>query len=160
PFIPTQLAGILATRPLPLASFRLDKRFLALGARVQEELYDVYQITTGLKGDLGIGDWTYDAYASYGRVDRTSIQTGNGSPSAVQSLLNATDGGAALCAGGFDWFGETSLSQACKDFIGRTAKNLVEVDQRNIEISTQGGLFDLPAGQVRAAFGVDYREDT
>ncbi len=160
PFIPANMRAVLASRANPLGSFLLNKRFTSLGARRSEELYDVYQITTGIKGETGFGDWTYDAYASYGRTDRTSIQTGNVSRSAVQRLLNATDGGASLCAGGFNWFGDVPLTSACRDFIGKTAKNLVTVEQSNVEISGQGGLFDLPAGQVRAAVGVDYREDT
>ncbi len=160
PFIPAELRTVLASRANPLGSFLLDKRFLALGPRKGAELYDAYQMTTGVRGDLfGLGDWTYDAYASYGRVDRTTTQTGNVSRSAVQRLLNATDGGASLCAGGFDWFGETTLSEACKTFIGKTAKNLVVVEQRNVEISTQGSVFALPAGDVKLAVGVDYRED-
>jgi iron complex outermembrane recepter protein len=162
PFITPELAAVLASRTGdPLGSFLLDKRFVALGPRRGAELYDAYQMTTGVRGDMfGIGDWTYDAYMSYGRVDRTTTQTGNVSRSAVQRLLNATDGGASLCAGGFDWFGETTLSQACKDFIGKTAKNLVVVEQRNVEVSAQGSLFALPAGDVKLAVGVDYREDT
>jgi iron complex outermembrane recepter protein len=160
PFIPAELRSVLATRANPLGSFLLDKRFVALGPRRGAELYDAYQMTTGARGDLPFGDWTYDAYASYGRVDRTTTQTGNVSRSAVQQLLNATDGGASLCAGGFDWYGETTLSDACKAFIGKTAKNLVIVDQRNVEISAQGSLFALPAGDVKLAVGVNYREDT
>ncbi len=159
PYIPAAMRAVLASRPNPLGSFRLDKRFVALGARRSQEIYDTYQITTGVKGELGFGDWTYDVYGSYGHVDRTTIQTGNVSRSAVQQLLNATDGGSSLCAGGFDWYGQTTLSQACKDFIGRTSKNLVTVTQRNVEASFQGGLFQLPAGEVRLAVGADYRED-
>ncbi len=160
PFITPELAGVLASRPDPLQTFRFDKRFNALGARRGAELYDVFQITTGIQGDLGIMDWTYDAYASLGRVDRTTTQTGNVSRSAVQRLLNATDGGASLCAGGFDWFGETTLSDSCKAFVGRSAKNLSINEQRNVEISMQGGAFALPAGEVRFAAGASYREDT
>jgi len=160
PFITPELQALLASRPTPLASFRLDKRFTALGARHGEEIYDVYQMTTGARGDLLIGDWTWDLYGTIGRVDRTTIQTGNVSRSAVQRLLNATDGGASLCAGGFDWFGDKGLSQACKDFVGKTAKNLVVQDQRNVNLTFQGGLFDLPAGEIRLATGIAYREDT
>jgi iron complex outermembrane receptor protein len=160
PFIPAELRTVLASRAgNPLGSFLLDKRYVALGPRISQELYDTYQITTGLRGDLSIGDWTYDLSGSYGRVDRTTIQTGNVSRSATQQLLNATDGGASLCAGGFDWYGETTLSEACKAFIGKTAKNLVMVDQRNVNFTVQGGLFELPAGEVRAAAGLGYRED-
>src|SRR5690606_35273944 len=130
-------------------SFLLDKRFTALGPRRGAELYDVYQITTGVRGDLGLKDWTYDVYASLGRVDRTTTQTGNVSRSAVQRLLNATDGGDSLCAGGFNWFGDNPLSVACQNFIGRTSKNLLVQDQRNVEAVLQGGAFQLPAGEVR-----------
>jgi iron complex outermembrane recepter protein len=160
PFITPELRTLLATRTNPLGSFLLDKRFTALGARVSEELYDAYQGTVGTTGELGVFDWTYDLSTSYGRVNRTTIQTGNVSRSAVQSLLNATDGGASLCAGGFDWFGETNLSQACKNYIGRTSKNLVVTEQRNANLTIQGGAFELPAGEVRFAAGVAYREDT
>jgi outer membrane receptor protein involved in Fe transport len=160
PFITPELAAVLASRPTPLASFRLDKRFSALGPRRGAEQYDVYQITSGVRGEMGFGDWTYDLYGSYGRVDRVTTQTGNVSRSAVQQLLNAADGGNALCAGGFDWFGETTLSNACKAFVGRTAKNLGINEQRNVEFSMQGGLFTLPAGEIRTAVGVSYREDT
>lgn len=160
PFIPAELRSVLATRANPLGSFRLDKRFVALGARRGGELYDVFQITTGVKGDVGVSDWTYDVYASLGRVDRTTTQTGNVSRSAVQNLLNATNGGTSLCAGGFDWYGQTTLSKACKDYIGRTSKNLAINEQRNVEASVQGGAFDLPAGEVRFAAGLSYREDS
>ncbi len=161
PFIPAELRTVLATRANPLGSFLLDKRFTSLGARRGAELYDAYQMTTGVRGDLfGIGDWTYDAYASFGRVDRTTTQTGNVSRSAVQQLLNATDGGASLCAGGFNWFGDNPLSAACQTFIGKTAKNLNVFEQRNVEISAQGSLFALPAGDVKLAVGANYREDT
>src|SRR5262249_40987672 len=159
PFIPAQLATILASRPNPGGTFLLNKRFNALGPRRQAEVYSVYQFTAGFKGDLGIMDWTYDVYGSFGHTDRTTIQTGNVSRSAVQQLLNAADGGNSLCAGGFDWFGETTLSEACRAFIGRTSKNLLQIQQENAEASIQGGLFDLPAGQVRFAAGLDHREN-
>jgi outer membrane receptor protein involved in Fe transport len=160
PFITPELAGVLATRANPLGSFLLDKRFTALGPRRGAELYDAYQLTTGLRGDLPIKDWTFDLYGTYGRVDRTTTQTGNVSRSAVQQLLNATDGGRSLCAGGFDWFGDKALSAACQAFIGKTAKNLVVTEQNNVNLTFQGGLFELPAGEVRFAAGANYREDT
>jgi iron complex outermembrane receptor protein len=155
------LVGSVVPNTGPLASFLLDKRFTALGARYGAELYDAYQMTTGARGALfGLGDWSYDVYASYGRVDRTTTQTGNVSRSAVQRLLNATDGGASLCAGGFDWFGDKPLSEACKAYVGRTSKNLNVHEQINVEASTQGTVFTLPAGDVKMAVGVGYREDT
>jgi outer membrane receptor protein involved in Fe transport len=159
PFISAELAGVLASRPNPTATFRLDKRFSALGPRRGSESYNVYQVTTGIRGDLaGTRDWTYDMFLSYGRVDNVTTQSGNVSRSQVQRLLEAADGGRSLCAGGFNPFGETQLSAACASFIGRLSKNTVTNDQRVFEINLQGGVFDLPAGEVRVALGGGYRE--
>lgn len=159
PFIPAELRAVLNSRPNPAGNFRLDKRFNDLGPRRQNENYDVYQITTGLRGRLpGFRDWTYDAYLSYGRVDNDTTYTGYLSRSATQELLDAPDGGASLCAGGFNPFGENQLSPSCIAYISRVPTNATENDQRIAEINLQGGLFNLPAGEVRAAFGATYRE--
>ena len=159
PFIPAELRAVLNSRPNPAGSFRLDKRFNELGPRRQNENYDVYQITTGLRGRLpGAGDWTYDAYFSYGRVDNGTTYTGYLSRSAVQRLLDAPDGGASICDGGFNPFGEKPLSAACIAYVGRVPKNTTTNDQRVVELNLQGGLFSLPAGEVRAAVGATQRE--
>lgn len=159
PFIPAELRAVLNSRPNPAGSFRLDKRFNELGPRRQNENYDVYQITTGLRGHLpGVRDWTYDAYLSYGRVDNSTTYTGYLSRSAVQRLLDAPDGGASICDGGFNPFGENPLSASCIAYISRVPTNSTTNDQRVAEINLQGGLFNLPAGEVRAAVGATYRE--
>lgn len=159
PFIPAELRAVLNSRPNPPGNFRLDKRFNELGPRQQNENYDVYQITTGLRGEVpGIRDWTYDAYLSYGRVNNETTYTGYLSRSATQRLLDAPDGGASLCTGGFNPFGVNPLSASCIAYISRVPTNTTTNDQRIAEINLQGGLFDLPAGEVRAAVGATYRE--
>lgn len=161
PFISADLAAILASRPNPAGSFLLNKRFNALGGRRATENYNVYQGTVGIRGDLiGLRDWSYDIYAQYGRNLRTTVQSGNVSRSSVQALLDAPDGGASLCAGGFDPFGETALSPECATFIGRASQNVTEQDQTVAEATLQGSLFELPAGDLRFAGGIQYREDT
>ncbi|ANF54884.1 TonB-dependent receptor [Brevundimonas naejangsanensis] len=160
PFIPADLAALLATRANRGASFRLDKRFNDLGGRRAAEDYTVYQGTFGVRGDLvGLQDWTYDVYGQYGRSERTTTQSGNVSRSAVQALLDAADGGASLCTGGFDPFGQSNLSPACIAYIGRTTVNNTVQEQTVLEASLQGGLFNLPAGEVRFASGLQYRGD-
>lgn len=160
PFISTDLAAFLAARPDPTASFAYNKRFTDIGGRTGSENYTVYQLTTGLRGDLPVMDWTYDAYVSYGRVDNTTTQTGNVSRSAVQRLLDAPDGGVSLCAGGFDPFGLSDMSPECQAYIARTSKNSTISEQMIAEAVLQGGLFQLPAGEVRFALGAQYRENS
>ena len=160
PFITPAIRSFLNARALPNASFRLDKRFNEVGGRHSTENYTIYQGTFGVRGDVvGLKDWTYDIYGQYGRNERTTLQTGNVSRSAVQTLLNAADGGRSICAGGFDPFGISNLSAACVAYIGRTSQNVTAQEQTVIEASLQGGMFDLPAGEARFAAGIQYRED-
>lgn len=161
PFITPDLRAFLNARPNPTGSFLLNKRFNELGGRRATEDYEVYQSTIGVRGDLvGLRDWSYDIYGQHGRVLRTTVQTGNVSRSSVQTLLDAADGGASLCAGGFNPFGESNLSAQCIAYIGRTAQNVTEQEQTVVEASLQGSLLDLPAGDLRFAGGIQYREDT
>ncbi len=160
PFITSDLRALLNSRPNPASSFRLDKRFTDVGGRNSTENYTVYQGTTGIRGDLiGVRDWSYDFYLQYGRVERITRQTGNVSRSAVQTLLDAADGGRSICAGGFNPFGQSNLSSACINYISRSAQNVTFSEQIVSEFTIQGSMFTLPAGDARFAAGVQYRED-
>jgi len=160
PFISDDLAALLAGRANPNANFLLRKRFTDVGPRVSETTFNVFQIAGGVRGDIGFKDWTYDIYASYGRSEQNETQSGNVSHSAVQTLLNAADGGASLCDGGYDPFGLQTISASCLSYISRQTKNRTVAEQQVVEATVQGGLFDLPAGEVRGAFGVNYKRDT
>ena len=160
PFITSDLRAFLDARPDPTASFGYNKRFDAIGGRLARDNTTVYQVTTGLRGALPFGDWRYDISGQYGRVDNSTEQSGNVSRSAVQRLLDDPAGGANICAGGFNPFGITTLSAECVNYINRNSKNATLSEQSIVEATVQGGLFTLPAGQVRVAAGVQYREDT
>ncbi len=160
PFISDDMATLLASRANPTANFLLRKRFTDVGPRQSDTTYNVFQIAGGVRGELGFKDWTYDVYASYGRSEQNETQSGNISHSAVQTLLNAADGGASLCSGGYDPFGLQALSASCKAYIARQTKNRTVAEQQMVEANVQGGLFDLPAGEVRGALGVSYKRDT
>jgi len=159
PFITGDLRTFLNARPNPGSTFLLNKRFTSLGGRHSTDEYNVYQLTTGIRGQVPKSTWTYDVYASYGRVSNLTTQSGNVSRSSVQTLLNAADGGVSLCAGGFDPFGVTNLSAECVNYINRSARNQTTTEQRVVEATIQGKAFDLPAGEVRVAFGAQYRQD-
>lgn len=160
PFIPDDLSTLLASRADPTANFLLRKRFTDVGPRISATTFNVFQLAGGLRGETGFKDWTYDLYGSFGRSEQNEIQYGNVSSSAVQTLLNAADGGASICTGGYDPFGLNALSDACRNYITRTTKNWTASEQRVLEANIQGGLFNLPAGEVRGAFGFAYKYDS
>jgi iron complex outermembrane receptor protein len=160
PFVPADLATLLASRPSPTAPFIFSKRMTEVGNRVQTNDWSVYQLEVGAAGDLPVGDLTWDVFATRGQTQYDETDKGFPSLSALQQLLNAPDGGRSLCAGGYNPFGITTLSPSCSAFLARTVKNSTALTQTNVQASVQGGLFKLPAGELRFAAGADYRENT
>jgi len=53
-----------------------------------------------------------------------------------------------------------TVSQDCIDFISPVAKSATEQSQDVVEAFVQGGLFELPAGEVRFAAGAGYRRNS
>jgi iron complex outermembrane recepter protein len=168
PFIGADLRALLDSRANPNSSFQLSKRFTDLGGRHASYDYNVYQVTGGIRGQVPQSSWTYDVYASFGRVSANETQTGNVSRSSVQTLLDDPWGGAGngvdeatmLCEGGFNPFGLAPISASCLNYIGRTSRTATTVEQNVVEGTLQGKAFDLPAGEVRVAMGVQYRENS
>ncbi len=148
----------LFTNPV-LAPFTFNKRFNALGGRNGSTTHDVWQMMVGMDGKLaGTDTWTYDVYFSQGRSTLNEVQGGNVRLPRVEELLDRADGGAGICAGGLNLFGNTPISQACQAYISLQAKNLTEIEQKVIEGTIQGELLQLPAGALQTAFGLQYRE--
>lgn len=160
PFIPDDLRAILASRADPDAPFRFEKRFqYEAGARTFERDFDVHQFLTGVKGRLAAIGGSWDVYASRGRTRLVESNGGSVVVSALTALLNAPDGGASLCEGGYNPFGLTVLSEGCRNFLVARAISHTTLEQDVVEANLEGRLFALPAGEARFATGLGYRKD-
>jgi outer membrane receptor protein involved in Fe transport len=159
PFIPADLSMLLASRlPNPTAPYRYFRRASEVGPQVAENERGVWQVTAGTRGKLR-GDWSFDVYAQFGQNDRTERQTNNVRLSKLQDLTFAADGGLSICAGGFNPYLAGSLSQECASYISADAANEVTTTQTLGEVSANGPLLSLPAGELRAAVGLFYKRD-
>jgi outer membrane receptor protein involved in Fe transport len=160
PFIPADLKTLLASRANPTAPFIYRSSTLQFGPRQQPQDWTLYQITGGVKGTIPGSSITYDVYGSYGHT-RQIEQFRNGlSFSALTNLLNAPDGGASLCAGGFNPFGNNPVSASCSAYLKRVASNETDLSQTVFEGTVQGPMFNLPAGSARFAAGAEYRRNS
>jgi outer membrane receptor protein involved in Fe transport len=159
PLIPPDLKLLLDSRRPDRrdAPFEFLKRLTVNGPRVQENNYDMHQLTAGARGRLP-GDWDFDVYAQYGASSQWKHQTGNVSRSRVEELTFAPDGGVSIC-GGFSPFGLDSVLPACADYIAVDAGIEADVRQLIAEASARGAPLTLPAGDLRMAIGVQYRSD-
>ena len=162
PFIPTDLRTILASRATdPTAPFTWNGRYVGVPEKNWDENYIVQQYIAGVRGDIADG-WTFDAYAGYDRSVHNQTMNFAVLKSQVQRLLNATDGGASLCAGGFNPFGDAnarSLSPQCLAFITTRAQSREVLDQTMVQGQINGELFDLGAGPVQLALLANYRRN-
>lgn len=162
PFIPADLRTILASRPNPTAAFTWNGRYVGVPYKNWDENYKVQQFLGGVKGGIVPG-WTFDAFVSYDQTIHNQALNDAVLKSRVQTLLNAADGGASLCAGGFNPFGDANargLSQACVNYITKTAFSREKIGQTQVQGQINGKLFDLGAGPAQIAFVADYRRNT
>jgi iron complex outermembrane recepter protein len=162
PFIPADLRTLLASRTAnPAASFLWNGRYVGIPDKAFDENYVVQQYMAGLKGDLA-GSWKFDAFVAYDESKHNQDNSPNVLKSRVQTLLNAADGGASICAGGFNPFGianALSLSDACEAYLTKTTSSKENVSQLQAQATVNGSLFDLPAGPVQVALLGSYRRN-
>jgi iron complex outermembrane recepter protein len=162
PFIPSDLRTVLASRPTPAAPFAWNARYVGVPYKGWDESYQVQQYMLGLKGDL-VSSWTFDVFASYDESIHDQTMHDAVLKTQVQRLLNAADGGASLCAGGFNPFGDAnarSLSPQCQAFITKNAFSKEQLDQTQVQAQVNGQLFDLGAGAVQLAVVANYRRNS
>ncbi|HEU5134965.1 MAG TPA: TonB-dependent receptor [Steroidobacteraceae bacterium] len=163
PFIPANLVTLLASRPTPGARFTWNGRYVGVPYKGWDEQYTTIQYIAGGKGDLPMGDWSYDLYVSYDTTDHDQTMHHAVLKDRVQNLLNAADGGNSICAGGFNPFGlanSSNISQQCLEYMTTKARSTEDLDQTIVQGTIQGALFKLPAGDVRMAVLGGWRENT
>jgi outer membrane receptor protein involved in Fe transport len=140
------------------APVSVGKRFTEVGARLDLFSNEVKQGIVGLKGNF-TDTWTWDVSAGSGEVDIVETFGNDVDLARARQLLNAADGGASLCAGGFNPFGGT-LSPACADFIRVEAEARTKIKQHLADAVVSGDVFEMPAGTAKASFGLNWREET
>ncbi|MEJ0024026.1 MAG: TonB-dependent receptor [Alphaproteobacteria bacterium] len=75
-------------------------------------------------------------------------------------MLEAPDGGNAICAGGLNLFvPDAQMSPSCLQYISYRGQNQVAIQQTNANAMLNGGLFALPAGDVKFAAGLSWRNE-
>jgi len=174
PFIPADLATILASRVVsadpklapitgPNQPFLWNTRYVGLPYKSWDEKYNVFQILAGVKGDLPLAGWKFDAYIGYDETKHDQQMNNAVLKSQVQNLLNAADGGNSICAGGFNPFGlanATNISSACKAYMTTTEHNRETLTQLQAQLQVDGALFHLQGGDAHLALVASYRRNT
>jgi iron complex outermembrane receptor protein len=162
PFIPADLRTVLASRPTPGADFTLNHRFMALDTREFPTDFTTAQYIVGFRGELPFKDWRWDIYGSYDNTDVVETQDKAILNSRMRNLLYAADGGASICAGGFNPFGlanSNGISADCRAYLEAETHDYTQLSQTIFEANLTGALFPMPAGDLRFAMTLGSREN-
>lgn len=151
------------------AGWQLNWQPYWMPARGTENTAQLYQVALGLRGELGISDWTWDLYTSHGSSETQTNYIGYLSVNAYQRILSAPNYGQGYsevgpsskyltCTSGLSPFDRSLAPSAdCLEAINLNAVDRNTMSQRIFEGSMQGRVMDLPAGEVRGAVGATYR---
>ena len=146
------LVGAGATEP-----FQMRQRTLDLGLRLSNYDNTVVQFLGGIKGPIGDTGFTFEASVSEGRTTIIQTQTGNVQTQKLQTLIEAADGGASICAGGFNIFGRQPISAACQKYIAASTSLSTKMTQQIAQGFVTGKVAELPAGDLQLVLGAEYR---
>jgi iron complex outermembrane recepter protein len=168
-----ELATLLSSRANPTAPWNLTYILNFAGPRGTIDDNNTFQVMAGMDGKLPIKDWTWDAYVSHGNTQSTSEGTGFASYARWRAIVTAPNYGKGAsvsgpnlgdqpltCTSGIPVFGDFPVSQDCINAITANTFDITRMNQNVVEATVQGGLFDLPAGDLRFAAGADWRENT
>ncbi len=156
-------------------------RLSRLGNRRYDFSTDTNQFTMGLKGNFGQSSWSWDAGFTYGKINQAATTTGYLLTSALAQGLGPSMliGGVVTCVGTpgnpstaiagctpIDFFGAppdptTAAGQAALANLARispNSTNRASTRVRGFQANFSGDLFDVAAGTVQGAFGVEYRK--
>lgn len=155
-----------------IENFALSRRTNELGPRSSDFTTNVYQLTGGIRGELPPifgNEWSYDVFASYGAFEQLEELGGYPNRERINAALaGCPDGsppgpvgstGAPSVCVPFNPFGAGNITAEQRDYIeskGQTSRT--DIEQTHILASVSGDLFDLWAGPVGFAAGLEYRD--
>jgi iron complex outermembrane recepter protein len=185
--VPLQMALLLNSRANPLGSWVAetfpDQGFLK---RQTVDKATAWQVEAGVSFDLPVKDWTGEVYYSRGESNTYNVAYGNNSLARWRGVVQSADYGrngsfqsnanfngpgqsfgfgsvAARCTSGFYdtlFAGDAKASADCLYAVEATLQTYTANQQDIGELNFQGGLFSLPAGEVRTALGYQQRRNS
>lgn len=174
--VPAEVQTLLDGRVDPTQDWRLTY-YLDYADRTDDLDVYTYNLMAGFEGEIPGTDWTWEAYASQGESETSALQQGFASLERFRAVISSPNWGAGFssqgnplfggfgastgtCTSGIDPFDlDQVVSQDCIEAISADIKSKSVMKQTVYEVNAQGGLFDLPAGQLRGAIGASRREN-
>jgi iron complex outermembrane receptor protein len=155
----------------PNAGWSFNQQLTFLPVRGTTNTGQLYQLAAGLRGDVGLSDWTWEFYTSHGGSETQTNYNGFTSLRNYTRIISAPNYGQGYsetgtsskslsCTSGLNPFNPNLVvSQDCIDAVQSNQIDRNSMMQHIYELNAQGHAFQLPAGDVRAAVGASYRDN-
>lgn len=162
PFVPDEIRADVSTDG---SGLRWQRRFAEVGDRSYQNTRETIRSWAGLRGKVW-SDWDWEASLGYGRFEQNQVRRGNLNGYNLMQGLDAIEvGGEIVCrdqSNGcvpVNLFGEGAITPEAADYIRVELEQNAVITQTNFLAYATGDLWQLPAGPLAAAFGVEYRRD-
>ncbi len=148
-----------------LVAVNINRRITDSGPRTNDQTRNFFRTVMGLEGSLANG-MKWDVFYNYGRNELTEVQGGGLLIDNFAAMFLTDPSDPYKCANRdpkcvvINPFGLNSLTQEMRDYYGTTLTNRSLVEQQQFGASIAGNLFELPAGPVGVALGVEHRKES
>lgn len=157
---PINIAAGHPTNPTGQNLLLQRRRLQEAGVREFYQETDTFRVVLGLDGKLGVG-WDWSAALNWGRNTGIDGSDNVANLDRVDQTLNTAlcsnaPGAAIPCA---DYLGYGDVTQQVLDYIMFTTRDSGGNEQKSFTANVSGQLFELPAGWVGLATGVEVRKE-
>lgn len=137
----------------------IGRRLVEAGPRHYEQDVDTTNLTASLFGDIGFlgRDWRYDVNVVHSVNSAEQSFTGNVNAQRVVQALGPLAGCTGACVPLNIFGGAGTITQDMLNFIGFTQHDESEQQLDDYSANITGNLFELPAGPLGMAAGLEYR---
>lgn len=172
PLLPDSLRTKLFTTPTAISNgqYVAARGFIGWGNYLNEQTVDFNRAVVGLRGAIGKTGWDYDIVAVSSNSKGTYMSETFLTDRMAKSLDVVASGSGFVCrdpSGGCVAAPALSpaviagqLPQAWRDYVFVPATGVTKFKEDVITATATGTLFTVPAGKVRAAFGVETRKNS
>jgi len=171
PYIPASVQTIMNANNIQ--TFTLGRAFGDIGNALGESTTKTYRAVASLQGKFGDSKWGWDGYYQFGKNDVDLEVASNISISRMRNAIDAVTNGSGQivcrvnadavatnddpnCAP-FNPFGRNRFSDAARAYVTPHGFQTTSIRENVAAANTQGAVFDLPAGAVQLAGGVEWR---
>jgi len=169
------MAALLDSRADPDAPWLANYSLQDFGRRGTINKNNTFQIQLGFEGEIPGTDFTWDVIASHGETTAKTDLVGLISIERFRTIVTSPNygqnfsaignngaryGATANCTSGLNPLMSSPFSSDCDMATSADAQFENRISQDLVEANLQGGLFELPAGQLRFALGGQYRKNS